>query len=1071
MRKLVLILLLMSVSAGGFPLGLGNIELISGLNQSFDARIELLSPTSSELDSLNIRVADIEAFDRAGIEWLIILNSLSFEVEINDSGPDYIKISSREAIREPFLNFLLEASWSSGRLFREYTVLLDPPFYDPGERQITTPTVPSSNTSPESSISTSSGQVSSSVTQSGSISSYSGDEYGPVTSNDTLWAIANQVRPDSSISVQQMMLALLRANPEAFIGGNINGLRQGQILRVPNQNEILNISLDEAIADVSSQNAIWEDIRGSFAGNAVQRPIGTSAQPSSDVSSSTVTPDSELRLVTPGSQSSGIGQSDVTSDSAGQGSAGNILANEQLEAMSSENNDLINRLEESEALIQDLRRLIELKDDELATIQQQVVEGEDQTEELIMGEDDQIVSDEEIDIVETEDDQIELVDEAITSLELTGTSDETTLPEPIESTSEAEIPPAMSTTTTETMATDAGLVDQILRFIFGNMMLLGGAIGAVILGVLGFLFIRKRKGESVEGSDTAAVTDFPDFESTADATDMPESLSEMDVEADVEDEDKDALIGEVGADQLSNEIAETPEVETSAAEEPEDDPLAEVNVFLAYEHFDQAEEFVRDAITNSPENLDFHSKLLEVFYSSGDKVKYEEEAKVVNDLVNGEGPHWEMAQIMWQEISPNRALFAEPTDGEVDEGDAGDAKTGGIVDLTADDDVDEDDDSLDFDLGMSSAEDAATNENNNSDDVLDITSGSDDVLDITSDVAANSEEDLLDVTAAVGLDAIEEVKPADEEDFLDISTTHDGEEDLLDVTAHSDLDADDGEDLLDVTSASDLSSVEGESISSLGNDDPAIADDNALDFDIGGLDVDSTNSDEVNETSDENVSDENIIDFDTSTSVSTEEDSGIALDLGVDSGADDDSGGIELDLGVDSGEDDGLEISLDGADDDTGGIELDLGSDTEENDGMEISLDEGGDVGIELDMAIEDEPFASDISLDMDIEEEASVLEIEMDSTVKIPNEISFDLDSNDDDDDDDDEDHAVFVPRTSDASEQSVEDEVATKLDLAKAYVELGDTGSASTILDEIIAEGNDAQRQQAEQLKSQLS
>ena len=872
----------MSVSAGGFPLGLGNIELISGLNQSFDARIELLSPTSSELDSLNIRVADIEAFDRAGIEWLIILNSLSFEVEINDSGPDYIKISSREAIREPFLNFLLEASWSSGRLFREYTVLLDPPFYDPGERQITTPTVPSSNTSPESSISTSSGQVSSSVTQSGSISSYSGDEYGPVTSNDTLWAIANQVRPDSSISVQQMMLALLRANPEAFIGGNINGLRQGQILRVPNQNEILNISLDEAIADVSSQNAIWEDIRGSFAGNAVQRPIGTSAQPSSDVSSSTVTPDSELRLVTPGSQSSGIGQSDVTSDSAGQGSAGNILANEQLEAMSSENNDLINRLEESEALIQDLRRLIELKDDELATIQQQVVEGEDQTEELIMGEDDQIVSDEEIDIVETEDDQIELVDEAITSLELTGTSDETTLPEPIESTSEAEIPPAMSTTTTETMATDAGLVDQILRFIFGNMMLLGGAIGAVILGVLGFLFIRKRKGESVEGSDTAAVTDFPDFESTADATDMPESLSEMDVEADVEDEDKDALIGEV---------------------------------------------------------------------------------------------------------------------------------------------------------------------------------------------AANSEEDLLDVTAAVGLDAIEEVKPADEEDFLDISTTHDGEEDLLDVTAHSDLDADDGEDLLDVTSASDLSSVEGESISSLGNDDPAIADDNALDFDIGGLDVDSTNSDEVNETSDENVSDENIIDFDTSTSVSTEEDSGIALDLGVDSGADDDSGGIELDLGVDSGEDDGLEISLDGADDDTGGIELDLGSDTEENDGMEISLDEGGDVGIELDMAIEDEPFASDISLDMDIEEEASVLEIEMDSTVKIPNEISFDLDSNDDDDDDDDEDHAVFVPRTSDASEQSVEDEVATKLDLAKAYVELGDTGSASTILDEIIAEGNDAQRQQAEQLKSQLS
>ena len=81
MRKLVSILLLMSISTGGFSLGLGNIELSSGLNQTFDARIELLSPTSSELDSLNIRVADIEAFDRAGIEWLLILNTLSFEVE------------------------------------------------------------------------------------------------------------------------------------------------------------------------------------------------------------------------------------------------------------------------------------------------------------------------------------------------------------------------------------------------------------------------------------------------------------------------------------------------------------------------------------------------------------------------------------------------------------------------------------------------------------------------------------------------------------------------------------------------------------------------------------------------------------------------------------------------------------------------------------------------------------------------------------------------------------------------------------------------------------------------------
>ena len=905
MRKLVSILLLMSISTGGFSLGLGNIELSSGLNQTFDARIELLSPTSSELDSLNIRVADIEAFDRAGIEWLLILNTLSFEVEINEAGPDYIKISSREAIREPFLNFLLEASWSSGRLFREYTVLLDPPFYDPGERQITVPTVSLSDTTPESSISSSASQISASSTQSSSISSSTGNEYGPVTSNDTLWAIANQVRPDSSISVQQMMLALLRANPEAFIAGNINGLRQGQVLRVPDQNEIINTSLDEALADVRSQNAMWEDVRGSFAGNAVQRPIGSSTQPSSDVSSSTVTSDSELRLVAPSNQSTDVGQSNATFDTTGQGNADNILANEQLEALSSENNDLRSRLDESEVLIQDLRRLLELQDDELATIQQQVVGGEDQTEDLIMSVEDQIV-----------------IDEAITSLNLTNTLPRlSTISEPIET----EIPPAMSTTQTETMATDASLVDQILRFVFGNMMLVGGAIGAIILSVLGFMFIRKRKGESADGDETVAVTDFPDFEFTDEATDMPESSSEMDVEADVVDEndaDKNALLGEVESDQVSNEIVDTPEVEAAAVEEPEDDPLAEVNVFLAYEHFDQAEEFVRDAISNSPENLDFHSKLLEVFYSSGDKVKYEEEARVVNDLVSGEGPHWEMAQIMWQEISPNRVLFAEPTDGEADEGDASEAKGGGIVDLTADDDAG----GIELDLGTES--------------------GNDDGLEISLDGA---------------------------------------------------------------------------------------------DDDAGGIELDL--------------------------GAESGDDDGLEISL---DDADDDAGGIELDLGTESGDDDGLEISLDGADDDAGEIDLDLGTESDDDNGLEISLDEGGDDGIDLDMEIESEPSGDDISLDLSIEEDASVPEIEIDSTTNILNEISFDLDEVNDDDD---EDHTVFVPRTSDASEQSVEDEVATKLDLAKAYVELGDNDSASTILDEIIADGNDAQRQQAEKLKSQLS
>ncbi|MEX2353187.1 MAG: peptigoglycan-binding protein LysM, partial [Gammaproteobacteria bacterium] len=131
MRKLMSIILLSITSTGVYALGLGNIELNSDLNQPFDARIELLSPTPSELSTLAVRLASPEAFSRAGIERSFILTTLRFEVVESESGPDYIHITTREAVREPFLNFLLEAGWSNGRLYREYTVLIDPPLYDP----------------------------------------------------------------------------------------------------------------------------------------------------------------------------------------------------------------------------------------------------------------------------------------------------------------------------------------------------------------------------------------------------------------------------------------------------------------------------------------------------------------------------------------------------------------------------------------------------------------------------------------------------------------------------------------------------------------------------------------------------------------------------------------------------------------------------------------------------------------------------------------------------------------------------------------------------------------------------
>ena len=190
-RKLLLALAIFALPALSYALGLGKLQLNSSLNQPFDARIELLSASASELDSLNVGLADAEAFRRARIDRPYILSKLRFEVVETENGVDYIKVSSREAIREPFLNFLLETAWSNGRLYREYTVLLDPPLYDPkaGSRSLSE----SYEATPSAESYVSDDSSDDMTTSQSPVVSYSGNEYGPTESSDTLWAIASGV--------------------------------------------------------------------------------------------------------------------------------------------------------------------------------------------------------------------------------------------------------------------------------------------------------------------------------------------------------------------------------------------------------------------------------------------------------------------------------------------------------------------------------------------------------------------------------------------------------------------------------------------------------------------------------------------------------------------------------------------------------------------------------------------------------------------------------------------------------------------------------------------------------------
>ena len=1160
-RKLYIVILLAIAPTLVNALGLGNLDLNSALNEPFDARVQLLSPTADELDSLAVGLADSEAFARAKIDRPFILSNLRFSLRRSpDDGPDYIRVFSQEPIREPFLNFLVEVSWSNGRLFREYTVLLDPPLYDPNARaseftqeQPTTysaePVVEAVTIDdPDHKVVYSNDyEESSSPTTVSPTINYSGGDYGPTQQSDTLWSIASSMRPDSSISVNQMMSALLRANPDAFFNQNINGLKRGHILRMPTESEINALSNAQALAEVQSQHAAWDGIKDNLSSAVNERPeVSSTPEPtdttSDDASESveaTAESDPELKLVA--AEETGEATQQVSSVDAGQGEE-LILAQESIQALTHENMDLKDRLQESEALLEDLKRLLSLKDDELAALQGQVLEEPSMAEdEVVESVDDEMASEVEEEAVLEDEEEVLLADteeEAVeedTAMEVA--EDEVLVEdeEELETVGEEEVIDVIETEPASGSNDIMGMVNQYLgkakEYLLGNPMV-GMAVAGVLVLLILIIVIMKFRKEPAETINIDAMTEeaFPDFDS-GDLGDTGEDVPESEaVTVLPPDSEAETAMPEESADLDLEEEEHTQFIEPEEApadqeEEPDEDPMQEVNTYLAFEQFDQAEEFVRNAINDTPDNPEYHSKLLEVFYTSGNKKSYEEEAQVLHDKFGEANEHWNMAVAMWSEMSPNRALFEEGADEEDDDAD----NTGGFVDVTADEEAGDDDAGLDFDIGgdeespadegmlditgsdegeamldvtasdeaedmldvtaavgLEEVEDAINEE---SEDVLDISgAGGDDLLDLTASEEPSG-DDLLDVTAAVGLEEVEDAVNDESEDVLDISgaggddlldltaSEESSGDDLLDVASAANLDLDSEEDLLDVTAATsagaDSSELLGLNIEpeaeSLEVDSPE--ENETVELDMGAVDDESTV--EI-PTSD----DENVLDFDLGTNdedesleveASEPEDAGLEIDLGTPELESSEAEDVSLDIGLEETPEEDEPIRLDAEDEGEISLDFDMG----EDDGIELDIsadanDDTPELDLDMDTASEAETVQVD-SADMDFEltmddtpEEAS---INLDETVEIPKSVDLSVD-----DDDDDDEHTVFVPRAAQPEEQTAEDEIATKLDLAKAYVELGDKDSAKGILDEVMADGNDEQRKQAEDLLGQV-
>ena len=715
-RKIIPILVALALGypQGASALALGDLKVRSSLNEPFEAEIDLLSVRGDDLADLRAKLASPEEFLRAGVDRPYVLSRLRFKVEERPGGKAVLKVSTRQPVKEPFLNFLLEMNWPQGRLVREYTALLDPPVYGaaatarvqgpvvrakpeplppPLEMPVAEgparpePVKPVEVQPPPAAVAAepkaaSEGAKAAAPAPEPKVGG--AESYGPVRSGDTLWSIANRVRPDASVSTQQMMVALLQANPEAFAMGNVNALKSGYVLRVPDRESLDAVTHAQALADLRRQQTAWEDYRQGAARTA--RPAPTAAAVAGPARKSAaepapapvaVAPQSRLELVAAG-----------TEEGSGTRRGGGTTAlkreltvlQEDLDGRRREIAELQSRLAEAEALIQDLQRLIKLKDETLSALQQQALVAQARAEEPVVTEPAPVPA------VEPLPAGTPAGEAGLTTAPEAGVNATEPEPKPVPATPTAPAPsaPAEPMTTAAAPAPAASAptapepavskpaappaapldaapasapaptlsevasqkAQSVVKSVSENPSVFWGGL-AGLLALVGGLFSVRRRRPAEESPGPAAATR-PDEPSTAVVRAVPRAAAPSVA----------TVAQPTFVEPVEEPVIESPTAEVQAEDSRAEDPMAEVNVYLAYERFSQAEELVREAIAAHPERPEYRLKLLEVQHAAKNPAAFERDAAALRDAFGEDSPLLGRARKWWADLSPGRALFA-----------------------------------------------------------------------------------------------------------------------------------------------------------------------------------------------------------------------------------------------------------------------------------------------------------------------------------------------------------------------------------------------------------------------------
>ena len=986
--RLLPVILFALYCGSAFALGLGELDLKSALNQRFDAEIVLLNTGDLEQVEIIPSLAAEEDFERVGVNRDYHLTDLRFNAQLREDGTHVVHITSRKPIIEPFLNFIVEVLWPNGRILREYIVLLDPPvFSSEGIEKIE----PSWSIGSASVGSTSGGNASSgriAPTQSGSRSGsgleippvrsagnrrtqgiVTGDEeYGVTGRGDTLWTIASKVRPNERTSVQQTMLALQRANPEAFISNNINLLKAGYVLRIPDESEIRAETLEEADVEVLVQNQEFEDYIASDVTQIDARRAASGSAAGSDDRDN-----GELKLLAADQSGARSGRDDTRADKLENSLA---VAREDLDRSQRANSELNARLSYIDGQVETLSELVKLKDDQLAALR---AELERQAAETIA--------------------------------------------------------PPVEPVVVQQQASVSLLSSPVVL----------GAIGVLLIGlVAGALMMLRKRRQEFQLDDN-------EFSETIIEEDHPQSSSN-----DLGDESTDGVT-EDSTEEESEEFDEDFTQQTN-------DVIGEAEIYIDYGRFPQAISFLQKAIENEPQRTDIQLRLLEVYVQTEDaaafNLQYEQLKLLADDDATSEGA----------ELQAEILAGADTSDLDLDlDLDAAAVSSEPIVAME-DSGIEDDDLSFDLDLDLEDFDDIDDLEAETDDTDLGLTTDIGEVLNLEEALELGDSDFDLDLDASLeeepvlSKEAEEDLDLAlglDNEIDLDFGDdVIDGEDDVLDLDLDLDLDDDDilelDDDILEFDD--DILELDADDTLELGDDDILEPDDDDV------LEPDDDDALELDDDEVLELDDDEVLELDDDDTLELGDDDALEHD-------DDDVLELSADDTLELGDDDVLEHD----DDDT----LELGDDDILEHDDDDTLELGDDDALEHDDDDDTLELHDDDILEL---HDDDVLEPDDDDVLEPDDDDVVELDDDDilefgDDDilelvDDDaveldlDDDGEFDLGFADDDDELNLEEDAGSKLDLARAYIEMGDNGGAKPLLEAVLGEGDEAQIGEANEL-----